>query len=316
MVDISVGYSWVLLKESDTLTLMNNFQVYVIGVPNRYRGHSLESQFASMKIKFRRINALNAEELKPDYFEKFKESSSSLLALDRMLTVGELCCSLAHLAAYEEIVASDHEWSLILEDDAALAMNLGENIFEFKLQTRHPAIIQLYGKLKYSEQLSYWQLYSKSFNKGNINSKLIKIPRSWQKPEGTYGYLINKEAARVAWHSFQKYPYLVTPADWPIIWRNKVKFYVSIEQYIFERDVNSLLGAERIKFKRNLGNQPSKKSHLLRKIKLISGEVFIANPKKVFVIVLFIALYERCTYFALKIAKFHIILLSKMRKKT
>jgi len=221
-----------------------DINTYIIGVPGRYRGLNLEKNLISEKIKFFKIAGIDGSTMgTSDYLEETLPHISKRF-LGRVLTKGEVCCALAHEKAYESFLQGATEWALILEDDCELNPRLTNFTLDSQVNTSAPIIIQLYGSALYAKQVARWPWMSGKILREVKTKELLRIKHFWELPQGTYGYLINREAARLAVSSMRDTKH-VTTADWPAQWREKVTFLVTRDPFVSTNDSSSLLDAER-----------------------------------------------------------------------
>jgi GR25 family glycosyltransferase involved in LPS biosynthesis len=221
-----------------------DFNTYIIGVPGRYRGLNLEKRLVTEKISFFKIAGVDGSTMgTSDYLQESCPHISKKI-LGRVLTKGEVCCAVAHEKAYESFLQGAAGWALILEDDCELNPRLFNFTLYSELNSAVPTIIQLYGSAIYAEQVARWPWMRGKILKEVKTKELLRIRRFWELPQGTYGYLINREAAKLAVRSMRGGKHITT-ADWPVQWREKVTYMITRDPVVFTNDISSLLEAER-----------------------------------------------------------------------
>jgi len=220
------------------------FSIFIIGVPQKYRGHHLEERLIKEEKFFCRIDGIDASLMSSfEYNSKtFPKISKKLLG--RHLTKGELCCALAHEDAYNKFLETKTEWALILEDDCELSQEFEISTLLSQINGNTPLIVQLYGAASYLEQVKRWPWMGIAISREVENSELVMIKRSWELPDGTYGYLINRAAAELAVNSM-KVSRHVSTADWPAQWRGEIRFMVSRHSFLSTKENDSLIDFER-----------------------------------------------------------------------
>ena len=224
---------------------ISEIETYVIGVPAKYRGLHLETQLSDNGITFTRIDGIDGSTSPEENFFHLVDTDITQILLNRTLSKGEICCALAHNQAYKEFSKSKKEWALILEDDANLGKNFIENLQKVKIRERTPIIIQLYGVNLYSQIINRWPANVKKIKDLSATDDLIRLEKKWDIPPLTHGYLINKRASTRAYEELEQSK-ILTPADWPIQWRQKIRFYISSEELIGLGESVSLIQSERV----------------------------------------------------------------------
>jgi glycosyl transferase family 25 len=91
-----------------------NFQTYLINLERATdRLAWMQKNFEAEQIEFERIDAVDARLLEPSQYIIENQFSRDLL-------LPEVGCYLSHVKALQTFVKSDHEFALIMEDDAVL----------------------------------------------------------------------------------------------------------------------------------------------------------------------------------------------------
>ena len=100
------------------------YQVYVINMSSSSdRFNSISKQLEEQNLSYKRIpgiNVLKEQQLKNKHYSKKKNKFNYHV----QLTDGEIGCYIAHRNAWEEILADEIDFGLVLEDDAFLKDNL------------------------------------------------------------------------------------------------------------------------------------------------------------------------------------------------
>ena len=234
-----------------------DLSIFIIGVPKKYRGSNLEARLKQEGFGYSRVDGTDGSLMSTvDYFSKTQQNISKRL-LGRPLTKGELCCAMAHVTAYERFLDADTEWALILEDDCELTNEFEISNLLKQIRGYAPTVVQLYGVSTYLEQVKRWPWVNLVISRQITRQELLRIRRSWELPECTYGYLINRAAARVAVKKMKNSRH-VTTADWPAQWRGKVNFIVSRQSFLSTKENDSLIDFDRV-MERSMAMRQSKK---------------------------------------------------------
>jgi len=129
----------------------------------------------------------------------------------RPISKGELGCALAHRLACENLIVSDKEFGIVFEDDAILQNEINFELIERVLDTSEPRLLAIgwtpgYGVSAYINQ--------------NLPDKIFRaaVPTT-----GTYGYAINKAAAKILGGGSQK---VIDLPDYPINSFLRIKFFL------------------------------------------------------------------------------------------
>jgi GR25 family glycosyltransferase involved in LPS biosynthesis len=144
--------------------------------------------------------------------------------------MGEYCCSLGHNLILEKFLASGSEWAFVLEEDANILENLS-SIEELTKKLKGPTILHMGGIEKVVNATTEETFWIKNIVIDFNGNKEILIFETIGNLFGTYGYLVNREAALIAVADNRRlsFPQL---ADWPSTWRYKVKFCVTDLPYV------------------------------------------------------------------------------------
>ena len=101
------------------------FKVLVINLDaNQERLTSMTNQCLDLGIEFERVSAVLGLELSPVDKAKVYDLSANNDKYYKVLNDGEIGCYLSHMRCWEQIVAEDLDFALILEDDAVLTTEM------------------------------------------------------------------------------------------------------------------------------------------------------------------------------------------------
>lgn len=95
---------------------MQNLGVFLVSMKqDSKRREILKQNFKTFYDEFNIIQAINGKELLADLY--YKKSFKTSLDLKRLMSPGELGCTLSHIEALKAFLDSSFEFGLILEDD-------------------------------------------------------------------------------------------------------------------------------------------------------------------------------------------------------
>lgn len=201
-------------------------KIFVINLPkDTERKASIEGQLNALGLEAEFIEAIYGKVLKKEEVEKLCPRFN-----DMGMSIGELGCSLSHLAVYEKIVSENIEAALILEDDATLKSDLIEVInFSHKIvKSRKPNVILL------NKTNEYFDAFKK-----RIDSKysLVHVIDS----AVAIGYIINNSAAKKLINFLTPVKYKAD--EWKLL-REKgvIKLYGVVPPIITPIDAPSTIG--------------------------------------------------------------------------
>jgi hypothetical protein len=207
---------------------MNGYpQVFILGIPEKFRGNGLMEFFYRMDIDCRMIAGIDATSLSTADLNAMANQRAAKAALGRVISPGEICCSDVHARAYSEFINTDSEWALILEDDAWPLMFNKSTLSEFPV-IAHPTIIKLGKPTKNDEYVNIERL-SVSAEVMNGKFKKLIFPTAM-----AHAYLINRAAAKIALESISNFKIHYT-ADWPYLWDGKVNFWQAENEMFFQK---------------------------------------------------------------------------------
>ncbi len=217
---------------------------FIIGVPGRYRGRSLEECLITHGASYERVEGIDGQSMPISVFENVTDAKVSRLLLGRELTKGEYGCANAHLLAYKKIIESNYTWAIVLEDDAELSIDFIQQLDQIDVKSNKARVIQLYGIDVYRSQIRDHPWLLNLIDRKSREGNLIDIGWYWEYPERTHGYLVNKAAATIAVRIMEAQR-ILTPADWPHEWRKFIAYSISLEQLVGLSQDTSMIETER-----------------------------------------------------------------------
>jgi glycosyl transferase family 25 len=98
-----------------------SFKIFVINLDSSVdRIESMQAQCNELGLVFERISAVRGKNLSSDEKAAVYNRAVNLAKYDKELNDGEIGCYMSHARCWEQIVAQDIDYALILEDDAIL----------------------------------------------------------------------------------------------------------------------------------------------------------------------------------------------------
>ena len=170
---------------------MINFKVYIINLQkDKNRKKNILNELKKQNLKnYKFISAVNGNKLK-------KKEINSLISKDKNfinpintnMSKSEIGCSLSHIKIYKEIVKSDIDYALILEDDAFFLNKFTKNLKKFiSINFKYKKQIILLSELR--------EFYKIPIDKEK-DYEIVDVTNAYF----THSYFINNEAARSLLH--------------------------------------------------------------------------------------------------------------------
>ena len=214
--------------------------VYILGLLNEFRGKRLIDFFNAIGVEPQLVFGIDGR-INSDLIALKSASKKRIRHLvGRDMANTEIANVLGHRLIYEEFLKTENEWALVLEDDSFPTENFDLNKFDLK-SLSIPSIVNLSGIDQLIKEFGELPcLLLGTHNISNSESEFY-VYRTLGNTFGTWAYLINREAAKIAIHNFKS---VDSTADWPHAWRNKVSFSrpekslftVSLEGSIIDQD--------------------------------------------------------------------------------
>jgi len=108
---------------------MMKHRTFVISLPgSTARQESIAAQLARHQIEFSWKDAVNGRALDEQTLERLYDAERAEREGGRQLSRGEIGCALSHLDIYQTMLDQELDTVLVLEDDAALSSNFGEQL--------------------------------------------------------------------------------------------------------------------------------------------------------------------------------------------
>lgn len=200
-----------------------------MGLQNHYRGKKLEIQLNAQHLKFSNYWGYDGNRMNINDQISNHELNFPNFLYGRKLLTTEIACSLGHISIYKELLKSNFDWALILEDDAQIHPKLSyflENLIEYK----EPTLINL----DFGEGLIFKK---RTFLHKGLRISNHEIVRLLELPTRCHGYLINHKAVEMI--DFKESKRLITVPDWPYVWPVSFQYYMAKEGLVFADDSNS-----------------------------------------------------------------------------
>jgi hypothetical protein len=218
-------------------------QIYILGVEARFRGKRLLDSINDAGYSCEVVWGEDSR-MKPKRLGNF-DRWLSWVVNGREISVGEYCCAMGHQRILKTFLDTGQDWALILEEDARILHDISL-IAELTKDRRGPTILHLGGldqTLRSIKEENFWLTEVQTQIAGNEKVVLFRVVGN---VFGTYGFLINREAAEIAVSGNDRllFPQL---ADWPSTWRYKTNFLISEESFVSVETNGSDLVEGRIK---------------------------------------------------------------------
>jgi glycosyl transferase family 25 len=121
-----------------------SFKIFVINLDSSVdRIESMQAQCNELGLVFERISAVRGKNLSSDEKAAVYNRAVNLAKYDKELNDGEIGCYMSHARCWEQIVAQDIDYALILEDDAILTPELKDFIAKLADSTQEWDYIKL-----------------------------------------------------------------------------------------------------------------------------------------------------------------------------
>jgi len=218
-------------------------QIYILGVGARFRGEHLLGKIKDNGYSCEIIWGEDALDM-PRGLSRISRFQSKFVN-NREISIGENCCAIGHQRILKTFLASGQSWALIMEEDA----NILEDISLIEALTKNkpsPTIMHLAGIehiLQSTHEETFWL---REVHTEKLADEEIVLFRVVGNVFGAFGYLINREAAKIAVAGNRRlnFPQL---ADWPSTWRYKIRFFISDKAFISVETKGSELAGDRSK---------------------------------------------------------------------
>jgi GR25 family glycosyltransferase involved in LPS biosynthesis len=198
-----------------------NYTIQVLTLRHTERISQIASQAKTLGLEFNFCFGLKGSELTTSQFNTMAPKKLSNFLLGRELGKNELACVLGHLKIYKKFLEDPSvDWCLVLEDDALISPQIVE-LLDVISKLPSNSVIHLSQQKNLTNYVLERASIVASSNEYRLSRVLDFIP-------GTYGYLIDRQAAGTAVRLSQNEKFYFT-ADWPLTWIRNVDFWVTDE---------------------------------------------------------------------------------------
>ena len=170
---------------------MINFKVFIINLKkDKNRKKNILNELKKQNLKnYKFISAVNGNELKKKEINSLISKEKNFInPINTNMSKSEIGCSLSHIKIYKEIVKSDIDYALILEDDAFFLNKFTKNIKKFiSINFKYKKQIILLSELR--------EFYKIPIDKEK-DYEIVDVTNAYF----THSYFINNEAARSLLH--------------------------------------------------------------------------------------------------------------------
>ncbi|RRZ90939.1 glycosyltransferase family 25 protein [Erwinia sp. 198] len=158
---------------------MSNIAIFVINLPvSTDRLQSMQKQLAAVGKEFITIKAVDGSKIADDEFFFYKREVSYAI------TKGEVGCAMSHLKAYKQLLDSDYDLALILEDDVTVPADIGKHLQSIAENNNRQCNVTLLSDVNHYQ--------SKKLYSTDDNHHVHKVLNA----AFSHGYVINKPAAK------------------------------------------------------------------------------------------------------------------------
>ena len=170
---------------------MINFKVYIINLQkDKNRKKNILKELKKQNLKnYKFISAVNGNKLKKKEINSLISKEKNFInPINTNMSKSEIGCSLSHIKIYKEIVKSDIDYALILEDDAFFLNKFTKNLKKFiSINFKYKKQIILLSELR--------EFYKIPIDKEK-DYEIVDVTNAYF----THSYFINNEAARSLLH--------------------------------------------------------------------------------------------------------------------
>ena len=170
---------------------MINFKVYIINIKKeKNKKKNILNELKKQNLKnYKFISAVNGNKLKKKEINSLISKEKNFInPINTNMSKSEIGCSLSHIKIYKEIVKSDIDYALILEDDAFFLNKFTKNLKKFiSINFKYKKQIILLSELR--------EFYKIPIDKEK-DYEIVDVTNAYF----THSYFINNEAARSLLH--------------------------------------------------------------------------------------------------------------------
>ena len=170
---------------------MINFKVYIVNLKkDKKRKKNILNELKKQNLKnYKFISAVNGNKLKKKEINSLISKEKNFInPINTNMSKSEIGCSLSHIKIYKEIVKSDIDYALILEDDAFFLNKFTKNLKKFiSINFKYKKQIILLSELR--------EFYKIPIDKEK-DYEIVDVTNAYF----THSYFINNEAARSLLH--------------------------------------------------------------------------------------------------------------------
>lgn len=195
-------------------------RAYILGIPDRYRGQSLEAQLSQAGLPFEVVDAPDASAWSVEFLTTVYSRRAAQIVSHRQLSPGEVACALGHRSMMARFVETGDDWALLLEDDAVVTGTLDPITAVLGSIPDVPTVIQLDNR----RPPSTGSLGAVPYQGGTLWPQVVP-------GVGTAAYLMNRSAALTALQAYRRRR-VDSAADWPFCWPRRVRFWQPDTEFV------------------------------------------------------------------------------------
>lgn len=168
-------------------------KVYVVSLLDaNERRNAISEQLLGKGFSFTIVDSVDFREILPKNLEHLYNIHPDS-SLKRVITSGEVGCALSHIKTYEEFIATNYDYALILEDDAILDRVNPSKLEEYceVLNVDYDVILLGYSKLAQAKEKKYYLQYP---IKTKYSFDKYRLGEAWKNSaSGAVGYIITRK---------------------------------------------------------------------------------------------------------------------------
>ena len=163
--------------------MTEKFKIYVVNLKNDLdRRKNIINEIEKQNIKnYEIIDAINGNELSEQELNNLSYKDKNLInPWNIKMSPSQVGCALSHIKIYKKFIKTDHNYALILEDDAVFIKSFNEDLKKLILKNiTHKKQILLLSELK--------EFLSKPIDKNN-SYEIVNVTNAFF----THSYIINR----------------------------------------------------------------------------------------------------------------------------
>jgi hypothetical protein len=196
-----------------------HFFCLIVTTKDNDRSAHLRNGLTSHNIPYKCIFSLSVDSNKEEISQLKRPEDLYGLTIGRDILLSEIAASYGHELAYKELLDSQYQWALVLEDDVEI-LNYGFLSVLESVDIRKPRLVYLARGVRILPR------------RENSSREIVDLIAPGL---GALAYFINRKAAEIYWGNYQRYG-ITSVADWPYPQPRQIRFSISKVTYFRERE--------------------------------------------------------------------------------